>query len=29
MAEQTRDEKDASTGTVEPCDEKRQATMPT
>ena len=29
MAEQTRNEKDAWTGTVEQCDEKRQATMPT
>ena len=29
MAEQTRNEKDTCTGTVEPCDEKRQATMPT
>ena len=29
MAEQTRNEKDACKGAVEPCDEKRQATMPT
>ena len=29
MAEQTRNEKDACTGTVKPCDEKNQATMPT
>ena len=29
MAEQIRNEKDACTGTVEPFQEKRQATMPT